>query len=863
MSYSDIDMATDDEAGVDIFEADLLNYIPVKKEELVLHENQRTLFDQDIYNQLVGVDNVVEVRIIGVTGKSDYWTGSAWKTIAGYFNSFAAFKAAVKPAARHIEAQCNDGKYNGKAGIYFTLHKLNPMVIGRMHNKLASNDGGTTSDLDVTAYQWLPIDVDPKRPSGTASSLEQLQGALAKGDEIEAFLAKLGLAKPFRGVSGNGAHLLYRYENENVRAASDFVKRVLACLKFKLNGDGSQDIDQTVFNPGRIFKLYGTKAMKGDPSDYDTHHRMSYIYQVGDMEYAADGYDKLSLWVTEVEAEIEAAKSKRGRPKKEKLKYAPVDVAAFLNEKEIKYTVKEKNDKTLYCLDVCLFDPSHKGNEAAIIVGEDGGLPGYHCFHNSCKGDPNRTKWKDIYKAVTGEEWGASVDDTETEDIDTEDNIQALEALNEKHAVVNLNGKFAIMAEGINPVNGQPYETFSKKSDFVSFYADKTIRLGKKWRPISEVWVTWPGRRAYEGIIMDPNKDHPGWYNLYKGLAVEPILGDCSLFKEHIFKVIANGDQAIYDYVWAWMADAVQNPGGARPGTALVLRGRQGTGKGTFVNTFGKIFGRHYCQVANEGSLTGRFNDHLKNALLVFADEAACSGSKTATGMLRAMITEPTMRIEPKGFNQFEIENHIRLIMASNYDWVVPAGRDERRFVVLDVSGDHGCDFEYFKALNKQMDAGGVEALLYELLQVDLSKVNLRDSPKTGALFDQVLATMDPTDKFWFERLQTGKLCELTSKMFEFCEECVSSNDGSTEWPSEIVKELLYDEFLEFCRQQTIRGRITQKQFGIKLTRMCKEVRQTRQSSGQRRMKYQLPSLERCRELFRDHLGVEFAWDEP
>jgi hypothetical protein len=38
-----------------------------------------------------------------------------------------------------------------------------------------------------------------------------------------------------------------------------------------------------------------------------------------------------------------------------------------------------------------------------------------------------------------------------------------------------------------------------------------------------------------------------------------------SLFKRHIFEVIANGNKKSFHYILAWMAHLAQKPGGQRP----------------------------------------------------------------------------------------------------------------------------------------------------------------------------------------------------------------------------------------------------------------------------------------------------------
>jgi len=60
--------------------------------------------------------------------------------------------------------------------------------------------------------------------------------------------------------------------------------------------------------------------------------------------------------------------------------------------------VKPHGDATLYCLEHCIFDPSHTGNESAIGQTADGKLF-YQCFHNTCQG---RT-WEAAKQIISGD----------------------------------------------------------------------------------------------------------------------------------------------------------------------------------------------------------------------------------------------------------------------------------------------------------------------------------------------------------------------------------------------------------------------------------------------------------------------------
>ena len=59
-------------------------------------------------------------------------------------------------------------------------------------------------------------------------------------------------------------------------------------------------------------------------------------------------------------------------------------------------------------------------------------------------------------------------------------------------------------------------------------------------------------------------------------------------------------------------------------------------------------------------------------------------------------------------------------IMLAEPGWVIPAGRYERRYAALAVSGIRRGDKAYFRALHKEIAEGGAEAMFYDLRRMDL-----------------------------------------------------------------------------------------------------------------------------------------------
>jgi len=421
---------------------------------------------------------------------------------------------------------------------------------------------------------------------------------------------------------------------------------------------------------------------------------------------------------------------------------------------------------------------------------------------------------------------------------------------NNKHAVVMIGGKCLVLNEIIDAATNRPDITFSSITDFRNYYGNIKVKLPKEDGgfniiPAASLWLDSQDRRQYKGIIFSPKKNINGYYNLYKGLNIKPKKGDWHLFNNHILEVITSGNKEHYNYLMKWMALLIKDPGGERPGTAIVLRGPQGTGKGCFASQYGEIRKPHFLHITNPGQLVGRFNHHLKDCLLCFVDEGLWAGDKVAEGVLKGMITEKYVMVEPKGKDAFLVENHIWLIIASNSEWVVPAGLEERRFFVLDVSNKHMQDYNYFKAIFDEMDNGGREAMLYDLLEMDVNINDLRKIPRTTALLDQVIHTMPTIQKFWFERLREGTQLK-----------------DDVRWEDFSITSALFQEYLDFAQNCGERYRLIPKQFGKEIRRLCPGVRRAQRviSSKDQWVLY-FPELDIARQDFETLVGVKVGWE--
>lgn len=209
----------------------------------------------DSLKRLFAPDAVVELRIPH-TRKG---------TVSGYFNTPDELAAAA-------------ARWSGKAaGMYCTINPVTPALLARANNRLVEYVRHTTSDTDILHRCWLLLDFDPGRPAGISSTDTEHDAALARARECVAWLRGLGFAAFVLADSGNGAHVLVRIDLPNDAASTALVKRCVESVALRFSDDAVV-VDLGVYNPARLWKVYGTLAAKGDATP-DRPHRLARILE--------------------------------------------------------------------------------------------------------------------------------------------------------------------------------------------------------------------------------------------------------------------------------------------------------------------------------------------------------------------------------------------------------------------------------------------------------------------------------------------------------------------------------------------------------------------------------------------------------
>lgn len=273
----------------------------------------------------------------------------------------------------NLAATCN---------VYITLNSIKDECYSRQQrDQFIRNGKPTTSDTDITLYDWLMVDIDPVRAAGTSASNEQIEKAKLKANEVYAFMKKSGFEEPLVGFSGNGVHLLYSVGLSMNEENKTLMKNCLTVLDMFFSDDAVK-IDTANFNPARVCKLYGTVAQKGANTP-ERPHRPSYIIRSPEKP----AQNKKALLVKLAGYLPEPEKPQRYN------NYNPrqFDLDEWLDHYGMRYAKTSYGSGTKYVLEKCPFDDSHTGKDACIFKSANGAI-GFHCFHNSCS---DKT-WQDV-----------------------------------------------------------------------------------------------------------------------------------------------------------------------------------------------------------------------------------------------------------------------------------------------------------------------------------------------------------------------------------------------------------------------------------------------------------------------------------
>lgn len=385
---------------------------------------------------------------------------------------------------------------------------------------------------------------------------------------------------------------------------------------------------------------------------------------------------------------------------------------------------------------------------------------------------------------------------------------------------------------------------------------------GLKLTNLAQWWKTAPERKDYDGVTFEPvpvggsysrevQKGSTTYFNLFGGWPIKPEPGDCDLIEWHLREAICGGQDVEYQYLLDWLAHLFQFPA-EKPNVAVVLRGGKGVGKTLIMSRLVQALGNMGTVIANARQLTGDFNSHLRNKLLGVVEESFWAGSKNDEGPLKHLISDERTTFEKKGIEAEDGRSFIRLILITNNTWAAPASEDERRFFIPSV-GDAAKQRQreegnFFERLSRQLDGGGLHALVHQLMQRRIKKRDVRYPPDTEGLVQQKLLSLSGPKAWLYDSLRAGALYNAKSDTYL----------PLLDYPHNNPVEMGF--MVECCNAYSARGD-GQRSALTRVETLLKDVFGSLKLDFQGgRQRVVMPSLPEMRTSFEGYVGAGISW---
>lgn len=698
-------------------------------------------------------------------------------------------------------------------------------------------------------------------------------------EALNIFCIKLKLPKPTHIVdSGNGLHVYWLFDNivyrEEWQKAAKKLKALTIADNLKVDGSRTADIASVLRIPGTMNNKRGIPKPVRLIYAHDDLINAETMLQAIDDAYntAVSQKPTINKNITKADStQSEAPDLKRLNSALKKLdpdcdeKTWKLDIIAALAHaaanfpdcyEDLHKTAKNFSSGELRGIPSVAWSTPGKSNG---LTGEEAFEIEWKRFFNSSYSGRVTTLNTIYYKAMQAgwkapkEEFTAVNDDVIKADGD--EPLDALQTLQKKYALINLNGRvFTFDQQRLETTAGQSAQKLE-----LSNQGDATLLLKRaikakfpnnKDKGIVTEFFESPETTLYEGVEFNPKSNNKNYLNLWIGPYRKAKQGNKKLILAFLLDVICDGDESSYNYLINYIAHALQKPE-EKPGVMIILLGGQGIGKGTFGRLMQKIWTSTYLQVSNIDAITGNFNGALERSFIVFMDEALFAGDRKSSDALKSLVTEPLILLNEKHQPARQAKSYHRFIAATNATHLKHTDNDDRRDFVLQVSDRHKDDHHYWNELDYEMNHGGIEAFMHDLLERDLSSFNVRVKPSTAALLEQKLLSLGPIERWWHNCLEYGEVESIDEH---------GKIATSGKWTDFHETSSLVKYVMEFSGGKLFR-KPTPKDIVSTLTKICPSITKGQETTGGfRRRGLWLPKLHVARKEFETYIGGSLSW---
>ena len=240
----------------------------------------------------------------------------------------------------------------------------------------------------------------------------------------------------------------------------------------------------------------------------------------------------------------------------------------------------------------------------------------------------------------------------------------------------------------------------------------------------------------------------------------DPDHEDFQFVMNHWFQYLCNANQEFFDYLMNWISWLLKY-GYRKIGTAIVMHGTQGIGKGIMWEDllWKGVIGESLVLCEHDmGNFTGRFNGVRIGKVLHIFDEctALTASTKVNWDKMKAIITDISFMAEFKNKEKFLARDTAGVVMLSNHSRCVDIPNDDRRYAIICTSSEVP-SAEYFIRLARLANSRFIQRTFFTyLINRDVENWNRRNIPVTKSREESKNARADMKIYNFLTELVTG-----------------------------------------------------------------------------------------------------------
>lgn len=222
-----------------------------------------------------------------------------------------------------------------------------------------------------------------------------------------------------------------------------------------------------------------------------------------------------------------------------------------------------------------------------------------------------------------------------------------------------------------------------------------------------------------------------------------------------------------------------------------------------------------YFKTSRWKDIVHNFNIDLESALLIHFEEADRAENINPSD-INELITGDLQIVEGKYLPRRQVKSYSDLIITGNAKWIVPAARSARRYGIFDGSNKYEQQNDHFLKMDELWLNGGAQSVMWMLKNIDTTKFDLRNPPKTAALLNQKDYSLKYEARFWLDILRREQLpyARITYGRYYGS---MFNPDGKPMVEFHVLCAKLFEDFITYMKNTVARSRSDETNFGIEI----------------------------------------------